>query len=364
MDDDHFRYTVEAFDNQGRAIGRGFVQPDWYPVLEAARFQALRAGRTPAAPVCERVTPVWDEETGPPCAAAVRAVVLGADGEGPSQVEVPALPLFRQLAQAVGSELVSQGALKDGETFQYRVAAYPHEPDISVNGSRDHRAFAIEDVAAPSPVAGVRSLSEYVSRSTPCGCASDEDYPVFIPARVLSESAALKDAGGEQECGGVLIGHMWRDSDSPYDVFAEVTALIPAQHTVATATQLTFTADTWAAVDAAIRLRRRGEAYLGWQHSHPQKTWKCRDCPPEKRRDCSLTRQFFSADDCALHRTVFQKAHQIALVAGDSPDTGGGWTTVHSLFGWREGIIAHRGFHRLDATESNAIDTAANDGIE
>ena len=103
---------------------------------------------------------------------------------------------------------------------------------------------------------------------------------------VLDEARELTLSVTGKETGGVLIGQLHRDPGLGV-LFAEVTAQIPARHVEANATKLSFTAATWTEVQAALDLRTRGESMLGWWHSHPVREW-CKDCPEEKRRQCSL----------------------------------------------------------------------------
>ena len=67
----------------------------------------------------------------------------------------------------------------------------------------------------------------------------------------------------------------------------------------------------------------------------------CKECPEEKRKNCSILRDFFSRDDQALHRTVFPRAYSVALVANDVPDG----DLCFSLYGWKQGLITPRGFY-------------------
>jgi hypothetical protein len=94
-------------------------------------------------------------------------------------------------------------------------------------------------------------------------------------------------------------------------------------------------------VQAALELRTLGESMLGWWHSHPVREW-CKNCPEEKRKQCSLARGFLSEDDRLLHRTVFPRAYSLALLVNDID---GGPT--FSLFGWSGGAIEARDFHRI-----------------
>jgi hypothetical protein len=161
--------------------------------------------------------------------------------------------------------------------------------------------------------------------------------PVFIPERVIHEAKALARGAGDIETGGVLIGRLYRDSEST-EIFSAITAFIPARHTVADRSRLTFTADTWAAVRAAVDLRGEDEMLLGWIHSHP--FW-CRSCPQERRQLCPLMRPFFSRDDIALHRTVFPAAFNIAVLLSDFGES----DLRCDVFGWRFGMVMSRDYY-------------------
>ena len=113
---------------------------------------------------------------------------------------------------------------------------------------------------------------------------------------------------------------------------------IGARHAQGQLTRLTFTAESWTAVQAALDLRRKAEMMLGWWHSHPSRVW-CQKCPVEKQKVCPLAMDFFSEHDRQLHRTVFPRAYSVALVVNDSVNG-----LSYSLFGWREGVVASRGF--------------------
>jgi ABC-type proline/glycine betaine transport system substrate-binding protein len=168
--------------------------------------------------------------------------------------------------------------------------------------------------------------------------------PVFIAPQVLRDAAERTAAQRGTETGGVLIGKLWRDAVAG-EIFAEVTAQIPAEHTSGTQVKLTFTVATWAAADAALRLRGRGEVYVGYWHSHPVFEWcKAKECTPDKQQTCLLAKDFFSADDEAVMRAAFPRAYNIALVANDTAFTG----LTYSMFGNREGLIQPRGYNILE----------------
>ncbi len=119
---------------------------------------------------------------------------------------------------------------------------------------------------------------------------------VFIHARVVEEAENQAVSGGGMETGGMLIGRLCRDADAG-DLFLEVTAQVPARHTVATGTSIRFPPESWAEADTAIALRNKGERLAGWHHCHPAELWACRNCPAARRAECPASRPFFSMAD-------------------------------------------------------------------
>jgi hypothetical protein len=138
----------------------------------------------------------------------------------------------------------------------------------------------------------------------------------------------------------MLLGHLQRSPGSP-EIYAEVTAHVPAQHTDATKASLTFTPDSWVAVNDAIALSGEGESCICWFHFHPNfSDSACAKCPEERRRICPLSRPFFSTSDIHMHRTVFGRAYQTAMLVSDF----GQPELDVSFFGWRDGAVVSRGF--------------------
>ncbi|HUT76999.1 MAG TPA: Mov34/MPN/PAD-1 family protein, partial [Polyangia bacterium] len=333
-------YAIEIYNRDGsQRLGAASAAVDWTPVLEWARFTATRhdAGRpVTLADARGRIEPVWNEKSGEPYVGGLKAIVLEG-GQPPAELPIP-LDFFKNLAQMAAASLVKQGQLAPGEKFQYAVCAVEAPEEPPAEDPQPGLSFSVEPVAKVLDVAE-RSLDELLDASTAYQAVDEQEMPVFIPRGVLEEVVGLTQKAGCVETGGILIGHLRRDSSRP-EVFLEVTAQIPARYVEQNATRLTFTKETWAAVDDAIALRRENEMYLGWWHSHPAKEW-CKECPPEKKAQCQLTGDFFSLYDVALHRTVFSRAYSIALVISDSERGGLGW----GLFGWRYGQMGPRGFH-------------------
>lgn len=342
-----YQYAVELFREDGSPLGQVPVTPDWEPALEWTHFLGVRRGRLPAVMAVGpgAVEPIWHPQLGEPYVAGFRVVISG-NGGGEVSSEIP-MACFRGLAQQASSTLVENGKLKPGELFQYRVCAFP-KCQTDLQESPQVGQFSVEAVVQPLPLEET-PLESFLSESVLCGEGHEqEDLPVFIPQKVLDEAAALAREADGLETGGILVGKLHRDSRIR-EIFVEVTAQIPARHTHSQPTKLTFTAETWAAVQAAIKLRKKDEMMLGWWHSHPD---FCKNCEPEKRKTCKLSRPFFSSEDCALQRAIFVRAFNLGLLVSDHGSEG----LAYNLFGWQQGMIASRGFYVRPAT-AEAVST-------
>lgn len=332
-----YRFVMELLKRDGTRLGQVPVVADWEPALEAARFTAMR--RLPLAAIgadaVAEFLPAWHERLGQPYICAVN-VSLQVSGAGEFSSRVPT-SYFKTLAVAASAPLVHNGSLREGEHFEFLVAAFPSPPPATAD-SRQRARFDIQDVPTSLPLQS-SALEDYNARSTAVGDRNEADIAVFIPRDVLAEADHMtRDAAG-LETASVLIGHLHRDVQTG-DLFLEVTAQIPARNSQATATKVSFGPETWAAVHAALALRGGNEQWVGWFHSHPAASWCNPKCSPQDRAQCPLQRSFFSADDCDVHRTVFSKAYQIALLVTNT-DAG----LQHALFSWRNGVIVQRGFN-------------------
>ncbi|MGQ0734263.1 MAG: Mov34/MPN/PAD-1 family protein [Acidobacteriota bacterium] len=343
----HYRYTLELFRPDGSSVGQVALDRalavDWTPAEEWVRFLALCRDGSAAGASGEASTaiePVWHTTLGQPYVEAFRVRFAGVAGESSEQFGTSYLKREAELATAY---FVSKDAVAKGDRVVYVAAAYPCQPPPDLTEGLE---LSAEDVSGP-PVLGEGRLEQF-PHGPVRGPAEAGDMAVLMPERVLDEAATLARGADERETGGVLVGRLWRDSGAR-QVIAEVTAQVPARHTEATASRLTFTHDTWTDVRAAIALRRRDEVMLGWWHSHPVRVW-CRECSPEKQAVCPLAEGFFSEHDRALHRTMFPSAYSLGLLVNDL--TSG---PTFSLFGWRRGLIAPRGFAVLGATRNVAV---------
>ena len=348
----NYNFVLELRKPDQSSLGTYPVMMDWAPAEEWARLMALREGSDLAkhAGVRTTVEPEWDNSQGEPYVGGVR-VTLGCNGAAHPPVILP-FAYFGQAAVQAGKDLVARKLLEPKDKFHYSVVAFRAPERAPV---RAGLSLTVEEVEAPSVVRAA-PCNDLQRRSTVIGEAHAADTPVFLPQRVLDHAASLTHAAGSNETAGILIGHICRDAGSGR-IFVEVTDLIPAKHTVAETMQVKFTAETWTAVEGAIQLRRSNEIMVGWFHSHPAKFWCSPNCGPEARRNCPLSRSFFSADDAALHRAVFPMAHAIALLTTNAEPG-----LRHALFGWREGLIVQRGFQVLDAAPGLS-ETVANEAV-
>jgi proteasome lid subunit RPN8/RPN11 len=334
-----YSYALMLYREGKHSLGQVAVTVDWEPAREWAEFRALRRGlvtQEEEAERASRVEPVWHAKLGEPYMKGFR-VSIESGGEQTASTDF-STSYFKQLAKQASALLIKKGVLKKGERFKYLSAAFPQQKTQDA----PRLNFTTEEVTPRLPLIA-QSLAEATHESSFQGNADEDDMSLFVPEEVLMEAKALSKGAGAKETGGILIGHLNRDASLP-EIFARVTAQIPARHTEASLTSLTFTSATWTDVRAALELRRKNEIMLGWWHSHPVREW-CKECSPESRKACSMAVDFFSAHDHALHRTIFPRAYSVALVVNDLAES----EATFSMFGWRRGLLEARGFHLTNA---------------
>lgn len=333
-----YRFALVLFGEEGETLGSAAVEADWEPAVQWTSFYFLRRGELPLNDGCGTacILPLWDREAGEPYCRGFR-VSIDRSGRSPCTSDFPA-GYFRRLAAKAAALFVEKGKLEEGATFRYVVVALPKKDARDVSPGN---GLQVEQRVAPLRLLE-SSLHEWQQRATPVGVIDGDDMPVFVPQFLLDQVTAQTTAERGRETGGILIGHLHHDTQP--EIFAEVTAQIPAEHTRGDSVKLTFTPETWAAVDAAIKLRGQSEYYLGYWHSHPVRSWcAARECTLEKQRNCKLARDFFSTDDEALLRAVFPRGYSLALVANDTAFQ----DITFSWFGWREGSIQPRGYYLM-----------------
>ena len=118
-----------------------------------------------------------------------------------------------------------------------------------------------------------------------------------------------KTAGTDRETGGVLVGEAYRNP-SDKRLYIEIEDYIPAEDTRASIGALLFTHQTWAKSREQMTRQFPGKRMVGWYHTHPQMKIQS-----EGREEYST--QYFSMDDLTVHRRIFNKPWQVALVTDD-----------------------------------------------
>lgn len=334
-----YRFVIDFYDEQGSSLGVVAAQRDFEPLQEWTRFDCQRKGELSLD--CNgsaSVLPVWDGGAGEPYCRGFR-VEIAEPGRPMASRHFPNSQ-FRAEARAAASEYVAQGRLRAGEKYTYLVLAHPAPPDPAAGDG-----MAITN-ASPALPAREQPLDPMLARSRPSGLIDPGDMPVFVAPRILDEIAAKTRAHEGTETGGILLGTLGRDPASG-EIFAMLTAQIPAEHASGSAVKFSFTPQTWAAADAALRLRKRGEVFAGYFHSHPVASWcRSRSCTPGAQKTCPLARDFFSEDDATVMRAAFPSAWCVAIVANDTA-----FDLTFSMFGNKEGAMASRGFYILEENE-------------
>jgi hypothetical protein len=331
-----YHFAIVMYDENGAELGTVPVERDWEPAFEYARFYYQRKGELSLdGSRNASVLPLWDSALGEPYCRGY-CVQLVPTGKEPFSYDFSKRH-FHDFARAVASLYIGQQKLREGERFAYEVVAHQAPPEAAYGG-----AFQVTELSTLTPVQE-GSLEEFLARSKPEGESVPVDIPVFVTSEVLDQARWQTRRQEGIETGGILIGSLWRDKHTR-EMFAEVTAQIPAEHTSGTKVKLTFTPQTWVAADAARKLRGRGEVYLGYWHSHPVREWcKGKNCTLEAQRVCPFAKDFFSPEDQAVMRAAFPRAWCVGLVANDTAFT----DLTFSMFGNREGTMQPRGFHTL-----------------
>lgn len=330
---DNFDWHASLDSPDGEHLADVRLKPDFVPAVRCAEFeQVLQCEAAQQATADSAIEPLWSERPW------VRGICVRALANDVVPVEFP-LTYFAAAVSRASTELVDSGVLEAGQKFEYKVYA------LVKQATRQSDELALSHVAAwPSiaerPIAPLLSVAEAptANSSLLSHAAAAEPLPVFVPDRVLAEATELAAAADELETGGVLVGKLFRDAGGP--IFAEVAAQLPAKHTVATRESLRFTPETWADVDAVIRLRNRDETILGWWHQHP---FFCRHCPDARRRLCPFSRPTFSSADRDVHREVFQSPWNVALLLSFLGEE----RPSYDVFAWQRGQIEPAKFYVL-----------------
>jgi proteasome lid subunit RPN8/RPN11 len=334
------RFVLELH-HDGRPVHElPLERADFARAVEATFFEALRRGR------CRDYDPPLEQaaveplfRAGSPHAEAFEVVVpLPTGGEQWQRFDGE---FFRTLARRTGAQLALAGRVPLDATLRYRLAAFVDEPALAKKAG-----FAIE-MESEQPAIPIRTASR--RRHGPVEAwdgPRPDDFPVLLPRHVLEESVDMARQAPGREVGGVLLGHLCRDRDTG-ELYLEVSCLVPAEETEATALSVTFTHRTWARVREVMEWRGEGELVAGWMHSHPFRL--CAECPVPVPAECQAKVLFYSTDDEFLMELSFPRPFMVGLLAAVEPKLES--TLGHlpvKLFGWDGGLIRPRGFEVID----------------
>ena len=346
-----YKFTLELRKEDASPIGKVAIDVDFEPALEWARFLGVRRGFLTRETFhsSASLVPIWHQRLSEPYISGFSVRIVPRTEPTPTEFRCDFdTDYFTGLAEQARALFIEQGKMEMGESYGFLASAYCQALVAGAEGGENEvrSSFQVEETTPPLAIREGQ-VAEFKMCSREQGKIPPGSTPVFMPQRILGEAAEMTRNAGTVETGGILIGHLRQDRRVP-ETFVEVTGLIPARHAEAELTKLTFTAETWTAVRAAVELRKPGEIMLGWFHSHPVKEWKCKECPVERQKVCGLAKDFLSAHDRALHRTVFPRAWCIALVANDVAFS----DVTFSMFGWDRGGLTPRGFHVMSPSAS------------
>lgn len=338
-----YRYAIDFYTHTDDRVHLGLVpfDPDFEPAVEAAVLAGLRCGSLlPAAEIrAALLRPVWTTKGAP----FVDAFEVHLESEG-SRPFVYTLPRhwLRGAARSASATMIDRGLLAAGDLFRFEVCAFDAASAAAAATARP--AFEDRDDTACAATLRTAALSPqpYDLGAALRGAEALDDPAVFdpvllIPAAVIEQTREAARRAGSRETGGILVGKIHRSAGDG-DVVIEVTAQVPAVHGISTETRFTFTPETWAATSSAIALRKCAENMVGWWHHHG---FFCRNCSSQAQASCVYSRPFFSEEDVHLHRTVFGRATNVALLVSDFGPRG----QEVAVFGWRSAEVVRRGYH-------------------
>lgn len=123
--------------------------------------------------------------------------------------------------------------------------------------------------------------------------AAGEDLRVYLAPAPHEQAWQHAQRNRSVEVCGVLVGEWKRDAAGP---FVEVRHIIESNAARSGPAEVTFTHDTWGAINREMDTRYQGLRIVGWYHTHP---------------DFGI---FLSEYDVFIHRHFFSGAGQIAWV--------------------------------------------------
>lgn len=156
--------------------------------------------------------------------------------------------------------------------------------------------------------------------------SSAQTPAVRVPRRVLRQIHTYVSQNVSVESGGVLVGRF-----SERDNAVQISGQISADHAHATRDSLTFTHETWVAIEDTLDAEFPGQQIVGWYHSHPN------------------FGIFLSSHDRFIQTNFFSAPWHLAYVADPIRKENG-------FFGWQAGEIVPIAQWNL-ADDTTAADT-------
>lgn len=144
-------------------------------------------------------------------------------------------------------------------------------------------------------------------------------YPIFFHARVLDCILDYSAQDPYRECGGFLVGDVYRHSEGNGSSYVEVRQFAPARDTIGAAASMRFTHATWAGLSRDLETRFPGERVVGWHHTHPG------------------LGIFLSAHDRFIHTHFFSSPWHVAMVVDPR-------NHEFAFFQWDQGRLIDVGF--------------------
>lgn len=151
---------------------------------------------------------------------------------------------------------------------------------------------------------------------------------IIVGQRVYQQVMHHTQQHPTHEVGGVLLGRAYNHEGNTY---VEAIESLAAPETHAGPAHLTFTPDSWSAINQQLEKEHPDLKIVGWYHSHP-------------RMDI-----FFSGQDRFLHKNFFPEPWHIALVVEPHKHYGG-------FFTWQDDEIRPaKGFYELFDVSNESI---------
>ena len=219
-----YRFALTLFGEDGTNVGTALAQIDWEPAHEWTRLHFQRKGALvpDAGDESASILPVWATKHGEPYCNGFR-IEIARPGCEPVKWDFPNT-YFKDFAGTVASGYVEQSKLRAGEVFTYIVVAYPAARGAGCYG----RAADGQCIAG---IADAGGLDRDFSGAREAGRGDRCRRPAGLCGRAGAGAGGGADADARgDETGGILIGKLWRDLRAG-EIFVEVTAQIPAEHT-------------------------------------------------------------------------------------------------------------------------------------